>query len=374
MENYYRCYTEISIPAIRHNLAEVRRYLHNDTFMWVVVKADAYGHGAIPVCHGIEDVADGFAVADEKEGLELRNAGIEKPILLLGYSSPSLYEETIKNRITPVFYEEDQAVRFAKTASKLGIHAEFHTALDTGMTRIGFRVTPENADTIARMSKLPGASLTGMFSHFSCADMTDRAYSEKQAAEFDEMRRLLAERQVEIPLVHLCNSAGITEYNEHIYTAVRSGIITYGLFPSDEVDKTKLDLIPAMQWKAHVVNIREVEPGRGVGYGATYVTEKPVTRIATVSAGYADGYPRAASGKARVIIRGKIVPVIGRVCMDQMMVDVTDIPDVQLEDTVTLFGTDGDSFIPVEELAENSGTINYEQVCRISRRVNRIYL
>ncbi len=373
-EPYYRCYTEISVPAIRHNLGEVRKTLKEGTFLWVVVKADAYGHGAASLCGYIRDMADGFAVADEKEGLELREAGIDNPILILGYTSPAFYPEILKNRITPVFYEEDQAEKYAETARALGIKGAFHVALDTGMTRIGFRVTPESADAIARMSRLPGTVLEGMFSHFSCADMEDRSYTKKQAAEFAEMCDLLEQRGVAIPLLHICNSAGIMEYPSEARNAVRSGIITYGLLPSDEVDKTRLDLIPAMQWRAHVVNVREVEPGRGVGYGAAYVTEKPVTKIATISAGYADGYPRCASGKARVIIRGKIVPVIGKVCMDQMMADVSDLDEVAVEDTVTLFGRDGDAFIPVEEVAEASHTINYEQICRISRRVNRIYI
>ena len=251
--------------------------------------------------------------------------------------------------------------------------AKAHLAVDTGMTRIGFQVTEHDADEAAKIADLPHIELEGMFTHFSCADQEDKTYCSMQMEKYDKMTVLLAERGVTIPLRHICNSAGIMEFDDHRFEMVRSGIITYGIYPSEEVKKERLDLIPALSWKSHVIHVKEVGPGIGVSYGATYVTEKPMTRIATVSAGYADGYPRALSNQGCVLIHGKKAPIIGRICMDQMMVDVTDIPDVQVEDVVTLVGTDGDETITIEEIANPAARFDYEMLCDISSRVTRVY-
>ena len=242
-----------------------------------------------------------------------------------------------------------------------------------GMTRIGFQVTEHDADEAAKIADLPHIELEGMFTHFSCADQEDKTYCSMQMEKYDKMTALLAEHGVTIPLRHICNSAGIMEFDDHRFEMVRSGIITYGIYPSEEVKKERLDLIPALSWKSHVIHVKEVGPGIGVSYGATYVTEKPMTRIATVSAGYADGYPRALSNQGCVLIHGKKAPIIGRICMDQMMVDVTDIPDVQVEDVVTLVGTDGDETITIEEIANPAARFDYEMLCDISSRVTRVY-
>lgn len=239
------------------------------------------------------------------------------------------------------------------------------------MTRIGFQVTEHDADEAAKIADLPHIELEGMFTHFSCADQEDKTYCSMQMEKYDKMTALLAERGVTIPLRHICNSAGIMEFDDHRFEMVRSGIITYGIYPSEKVKKERLDLIPALSWKSHVIHVKEVGPGIGVSYGATYVTEKPMTRIATVSAGYADGYPRALSNQGCVLIHGKKAPIIGRICMDQMMVDVTDIPDVQVEDVVTLVGTDGDETITIEEIANPAARFDYEMLCDISSRVTR---
>ena len=241
------------------------------------------------------------------------------------------------------------------------------------MTRIGFQVTEHDADEAAKIADLPHIELEGMFTHFSCADQEDKTYCSMQMEKYDKMTALLAERGVTIPLRHICNSAGIMEFDDHHFEMVRSGIITYGIYPSEEVKKERLDLIPALSWKSHVIHVKEVGPGIGVSYGATYVTEKPMTRIATVSAGYADGYPRALSNQGCVLIHAKKAPIIGRICMDQMMVDVTDIPDVQVEDVVTLVGTDGDETITIEEIANPAARFDYEMLCDISSRVTRVY-
>ena len=294
-------------------------------------------------------------------------------ILILGYVSPSQYGDLVEYDITQTIDSYAQALALEKEAARQNRKAKAHLAVDTGMTRIGFQVTEHDADEAAKIADLPHIELEGMFTHFSCADQEDKTYCSMQMEKYDKMTALLAERGVTIPLRHICNSAGIMEFDDHRFEMVRSGIITYGIYPSEEVKKERLDLIPALSWKSHVIHVKEVGPGIGVSYGATYVTEKPMTRIATVSAGYADGYPRALSNQGCVLIHGKKAPIIGRICMDQMMVDVTDIPDVQVEDVVTLVGTDGDETITIEEIANPAARFDYEMLCDISSRVTRVY-
>mgnify|MGYP003050709608 CR=1 FL=1 len=335
MNRYLRCYAEISLEAIGHNIREVKKRLPEGVKLLGVVKANAYGHGAVPVASYLENQVDYFATATIEEAVELRENGISAPILILGYVSPSQYGDLVEYDITQTIDSYAQALALEKEAARQNRKAKAHLAVDTGMTRIGFQVTEHDADEAAKIADLPHIELEGMFTHFSCADQEDKTYCSMQMEKYDKMTALLAERGVTIPLRHICNSAGIMEFDDHRFEMVRSGIITYGIYPSEEVKKERLDLIPALSWKSHVIHVKEVGPGIGVSYGATYVTEKPMTRIATVSAGYADGYPRALSNQGCVLIHGKKAPIIGRICMDQMMVDVTDIPDVQVEDVVT---------------------------------------
>lgn len=374
MEKYYRCYTEISLDAIRSNILQVKKRIPENVMLLAVIKANGYGHGAVRVGRCLEDLADYFAVATIEEAVQLREGGIDHPILILGYTSPKQYEDLLQYDILPAVYRKEDAVLLSELAVKTGRTARIHLAVDTGMTRIGFQVEPEEADRIAEIAALPNLEAEGLFSHFSCADMADKEFTRGQMKQFERMIDLLEERGVSIPVKHLCNSAGIMEFDSHRYNMVRSGIITYGLYPSDEVVKENLELIPAMSWRAHVIHVKEVPAGRGVSYGATYVTEGACTRIATVSVGYADGYPRALSSRGRVLIRGQYAPILGRVCMDQMMVDVSRIPDVQVEDLVTLVGRDGEGSITMEELGTLSGSFNYEMVCGVSERVPRLYV
>ena len=373
MNRYLRCYAEISLEAIGHNIREVKKRLPEGVKLLGVVKANAYGHGAVPVASYLENQVDYFATATIEEAVELRENGISAPILILGYVSPSQYGDLVEYDITQTIDSYAQALALEKEAARQNRKAKAHLAVDTGMTRIGFQVTEHDADEAAKIADLPHIELEGMFTHFSCADQEDKTYCSMQMAKYDKMTALLAERGVTIPLRHICNSAGIMEFDDHRFEMVRSGIITYGIYPSEEVKKERLDLIPALSWKSHVIHVKEVGPGIGVSYGATYVTEKPMTRIATVSAGYADGYPRALSNQGCVLIHGKKAPIIGRICMDQMMVDVTDIPDVQVEDVVTLVGTDGDETITIEEIANPAARFDYEMLCDISSRVTRVY-
>lgn len=373
MNRYLRCYAEISLEAIGHNIREVKKRLPEGVKLLGVVKANAYGHGAVPVASYLENQVDYFATATIEEAVELRENGISAPILILGYVSPSQYGDLVEYDITQTIDSYAQALALEKEAARQNRKAKAHLAVDTGMTRIGFQVTEHDADEAAKIADLPHIELEGMFTHFSCADQEDKTYCSMQMEKYDKMTALLAERGVTIPLRHICNSAGIMEFDDRRFEMVRSGIITYGIYPSEEVKKERLDLIPALSWKSHVIHVKEVGPGIGVSYGATYVTEKPMTRIATVSAGYADGYPRALSNQGCVLIHGKKAPIIGRICMDQMMVDVTDIPDVQVEDVVTLVGTDGDETITIEEIANPAARFDYEMLCDISSRVTRVY-
>lgn len=373
MNRYLRCYAEISLEAIGHNIREVKKRLPEGVKLLGVVKANAYGHGAVPVASYLENQVDYFATATIEEAVELRENGISAPMLILGYVSPSQYGDLVEYDITQTIDSYAQALALEKEAARQNRKAKAHLAVDTGMTRIGFQVTEHDADEAAKIADLPHIELEGMFTHFSCADQEDKTYCLMQMEKYDKMTALLAERGVTIPLRHICNSAGIMEFDDHRFEMVRSGIITYGIYPSEEVKKERLDLIPALSWKSHVIHVKEVGPGIGVSYGATYVTEKPMTRIATVSAGYADGYPRALSNQGCVLIHGKKAPIIGRICMDQMMVDVTDIPDVQVEDVVTLVGTDGDETITIEEIANPAARFDYEMLCDISSRVTRVY-
>lgn len=372
MEKYWRCYAEIDLDAVAHNIDEVRRKVGEEVGILAVIKADGYGHGAVPVAKRLKDKVQYFAVAEIEEALELRAAGVTLPVLILGYTSPSQYEELVSHDITQTVYSVDAARKLSDEALRQGKRAKVHIAVDTGMTRIGFMTNAASVEEIVQISRLPGIYLEGMFSHFACADMYDKGYSKKQMEAYDWFVSELEDRNISVPIKHLCNSAGIIEFDSHRFNMVRSGIMTYGLYPSDEVRRDEVVLKPALSWKTHVINVKTVEAGHGVSYGATYVTDRP-TKIATLSVGYADGYPRSLSNRGRVLIHGEYAPIIGRVCMDQMMVDVSHIDDVQIEDVAVLVGSDGNRRISVEEAADASGSFNYEFVCGISSRVKRIY-
>ncbi len=372
MEQYLRTYAEVDLEAIAHNIEEIRKKVGKEVMIAAVIKADGYGHGSIPVAKRLEKDVDFFCVAAIEEAIELREHGFDLPILILGYTSPSQYEDVVKYQIAQTIYDYETAEQLNIIAETMGQKAKVHIALDTGMNRIGFYWNEHSLEDIEAISKMEHIELEGCFSHFSCADMADKDFSKMQMKVYDDFLDAFEKRGIVIPIKHLCNSAGIMEFDSHRFNMVRSGIITYGLYPSDEVDKTALQLQPALQWKTHVIHVKTVGAGAAVSYGATYVTDGP-TRIATISIGYADGYPRALSNKGRVLIHGQSAPIIGRVCMDQLMVNVTHIPNVKVEDVVTLVGRDGNAYISVEEVAELSDSFNYEFVCDISKRVPRIY-
>lgn len=360
----------IDLDAIRHNI----RVVHERAGVPVmaIIKADAYGHGAVEIARHIDGDCAFFGVSSILEALELRQAGIEKPILILGYTPVAAFPEAIRQSIRPAIFRYEDALALSQAATALGMTAKFHIAVDTGMSRIGFQVTPEEADICARIAALPNVEAEGLFSHLATADCADLTRARHQAALFDQFDEMLHSRGVTIRLRHLDNSAGVMNFHCK-YELVRSGIVTYGMYPSTEVDPSVLDLRPALRWESRITHLKTLEPGREIGYGGTYTTTRP-TRVATVPVGYADGYRRNLSGRFYVLIRGKKAPILGRICMDQMMVDVTEIPDAALNDTVVLVGKSGDLNISVEEIAAQGDSFNYEFVCGISRRVPRVYL
>lgn len=364
---YTRTYAAIDLGAIAHNLTEIQKKLRPGVLSLAIVKADAYGHGAVGVAREIQDRVDYFGIAELGEAVELREAGVTKPILILSYTSPKQYDTLITHELTQTIFNYDDAVAISDAAVRLKKIARVHIAIDTGMSRIGFFCNDEAVETVKRINDLPNVYIEGLFSHYACADQVDQTVTDRQTAVFKEFIQKLEARGIHIPLQHLCNSAGTLVRDEQ-FTMVRMGIILYGLYPDPCCDDGSLDLRPAMRIVSHVIHVKEVPAGSGVSYGHTYHTTKP-TRIATVCIGYADGYSRALSNKGRVLIHGRFAPIIGRVCMDQLMVDVTDLADVKVGDEVTVLGADGDEVITAEELAKLTGTINYEVVCQFQKRV-----
>ena len=373
MNQYYRVYAAIDLDAVCHNISEIKKLVGPDTKIMPVIKADGYGHGAVPVAKALNKIGvDGFAVAIIEEGIALRKQGITKPILILGYTSEYQYASLIQHEIEQTVFSYEMAEAISKFAVTMKKEARIHIKVDTGMNRIGFKPTEESVGQVQRIQKLPNIKIQGIFTHFACADEEDKTSARYQKELFDQFVSKIEEKGIEIPVKHVSNSAAIMDLRECRMDMVRSGIITYGLYPSEEVDKSAIDLKPALSLISHVIHVKEVGPGEGVSYGSTFVTDRK-TRIATIPVGYADGYPRALSSRGRVIIRGQYAPIIGRICMDQFMVDVTDIEGVSVMDRVTLVGADGDKNITVEEAADLAGSFNYEFVCGIGKRVPRVY-
>ena len=336
-----------------------------------IIKADAYGHGAVQVARQLQDSCCFFGVSSMLEALELRNAGIQTPILILGQIPPAAFSVAIREGIRPTIFRYEDAVCLSETAAEMGVDAPFHFAVDTGMSRIGFQATEADADICAKIAALPNLIPEGLFSHFATADCEDLTKSKLQAQRFDAFDKMLQDRGVNVKIRHLDNSAGIMNFHKH-YGLVRAGIVTYGMYPSKDVNPADLALQPALSWSSRVTCVKTLEAGREISYGGTYVTTKP-TVVATIPVGYADGYRRSLSGKFHVLIHGKKAPILGRICMDQMMVDVTDIPHTQVGDKVVLVGTDGEETITMEQISAAADTFNYEFVCGISRRVPRYY-
>lgn len=375
MKKYSRVCAKINLNHITYNIEQMRNHISKDTKMILVVKADGYGHGASRIAKETEkmDCVWGYATATLDEAVLLRKAGIKKPVLVLGCTFPEQYESAVENEIRMTVYTEQSANDISQIASRRKKEALIHIKLDTGMSRLGFQTGEESVEVIERISHLPGIEIEGIFTHFAKADELDKSFTKRQMEEFLWMTKRLKEKGVTPVFRHCSNSAGIIDHPEANMDLVRAGIALYGLYPSDEVVKSNLDLRPAMSLVSSIVHTKWIEPGAVVSYGGCFCAQKR-TKVATIPVGYADGYPRSLSDKGYVLIHGKKAPILGRVCMDQMMVDITEIEKAGFLDEVVLVGESGDERIAVEDLSNLSGRFNYEFLCDLDKRIPREYI
>lgn len=377
MRHYDRAWAEIDLDAVQFNIAQIKKKIHAGTKIIAVIKTDGYGHGAVQIARMLENDEQvwGYAVATVEEALSLRQNHIRKPIMILGYTFPDNYEQLIAEEIRATVFTYESARELSEAALRVGKKCRIHIKIDTGMTRIGIHPDEEGLVLIRKILALPELETEGIFTHFATADEADRTKAYHQMKLFqDYTDRICRELKVEIPMKHCSNSAGIVEMPEANMDAVRAGIILYGLWPSQEVKADdKMQLKPVLSLKSRIVYVKTVPQGQEISYGGTYTTTKD-TRVATVCIGYGDGYPRSLSNVGQVLLKGQRVPILGRVCMDQFMIDVSDIDaDVCVGDKVTLIGTDGGECVTMEELGELSGRFNYELACDIGKRIPRIY-
>lgn len=374
LERTARVAVYVHMDRLLSNLRAIRENLPGRTKLIAVLKANGYGHGASAIAHALESVDDvwGYALATAEEAIALRDAGIRKPLMILGYTWEYAYEALIDREIRMAVFREDTLDQLSAAAARVGKNALVHVAVDTGMSRIGVRPDEEGAAYVEHAWKARGIEVEGIFTHFARADEADLRAAWQQLESFESFVDLLQGRDIRIPLVHCDNSAGMLTLQHRTMDLARAGIIMYGMEPSPETPLSGVHLQPVLEMKSHVVCVRDIPAGTPVSYGGTWVAERP-SRIATIPVGYADGYPRSLSSKGEVLIGGRRVPIVGRVCMDQMMADVTDLP-VEQDDEVTLIGRDGNEEITAEELGNRSGRFNYELICDISERVPRIVL
>lgn len=375
LKRYSRVCARIDLDAIEYNMEMMKRNLADGVKIISVIKSDGYGHGALQIARFLEprEYIWGYALAALDEAVVLRKGGIKKPLLVLGCIFPEQWEAMLEHKIRMTVYTREMAKRVSDLAVSMGKKAYIHIKLDTGMARLGFPVCGESVKQIAEIARMPNLVLEGMYTHFAKADEADKAFTRKQTEEYLWMKKRLADRGVGITYHHCSNSAGIIDVKEANMDLVRAGIATYGLYPSGEVDKENVPLRPAMELISHVTHVKWVKEGTPVSYGSTYITEGPA-KIATIPVGYGDGYPRSLSNRGYVLIGGKKAPIIGRVCMDQFMVDVTGIEGVEFGDKAVLIGEDGGERITVEELSDLSERFNYEFICSFGKRVPREYL
>ncbi len=371
-----RGYIQVDLDAILSNMRNMKANIAEHTKMIGVIKADGYGHGCVPIAHCLEqlDFVFGFAVATAEEALVLRRAGVKKPILILGYTFPYSYEMLAREEIRPTVFRYDTIPELVSAAKSTGHPVKVHIKVDTGMSRIGITPDEEGLRFVEELMNQDGIEIEGIFTHFAKADYRDKSDAERQLACFISFLQLTEDRlKLSIPVKHCSNSAGILEMPEANMDVVRAGITLYGLYPSDEVSREAVALTPALSFYSHIVYVKTIHAGQSVSYGGTFTAEKDM-RVATVPVGYGDGYPRSLSGRGYVLIHGKKAPILGRVCMDQFMVDVSDIPEAKEGDRVTLIGYDKTEHISVELLGDMSGRFNYELVCDLGKRIPRVYI
>ena len=373
---FQRTWAEIDLDVIVSNITALKKGLPSGVKMMAVIKMDGYGHGAEPiaVCLEQEDSVYGFAVATAEEAFALRKVGIQKPILILGYTFPYSYEQLVKEDIITTVFREDSLELLAKAAAKCGKRMKVHVKVDTGMSRIGISPDEEGLGFIRKVASYPELEIHGIFTHFARADEYDKSFANHQLEVFaDFVAKAEAELGYKIPIRHCANSAAVMEMPDAAFDMVRGGIAIYGLYPSEEMDREKIILQPALSWYSQVVYVKNVSAGQPISYGGTFVAPADMS-VATIPIGYGDGYPRGLSSKSEVLVCGKRAPILGRVCMDQVMVDVTHIPEVREGDKVTLIGRDAGEQIMAEHLGDLSGRFSYELVCCIGNRVPRVYM
>ena len=376
MKSYKRVCAEVNLKNIRDNFLGMAALVDYGSRFFAVIKADGYGHGAVEIAKLLEkeERLYGYAVATAEEALELREHQIKKPILILGYTFPGYYEQLAEKDIMLTVFREDTLHQLADVARKIGRKIKVQIKVDTGMHRIGIGTDETGLCFVEKLLAVEELELEGIFTHFARADELDKADALEQLRKFkDFVTRIEEKFKITVPYKHCANSAGILELVESHLDLVRAGVALYGLWPSEEISKEVMELKPALSLYSHIVFIKEIYKGDAVSYGGTFVADRTM-RVATVPVGYGDGYPRGLSGKGYVLIRGQKAPILGRVCMDQFMVDVTHIPDASMDDLVTLIGKDGDERITMEELGELGSRFNYELACDLGKRVPRVYI
>lgn len=368
-------WAQIDLDAAAHNMRQIRKHVGPDVKIAAVVKANAYGHGSVELAKTFaENGADCFAVSSLDEAVELRRyAHIDNEIFILGHTDARRTEELLTYDIEPAVFNLKNAEFFSQEARRLGKTLRVHIAVDTGMSRVGFQVNEFSVSEIKTIAALPNIEIRGMFTHFAVSDMKDKTFTREQYGRFRWMCKRMEEEGIHIALRHCCNSAAVLELPEYYCDMVRPGIIMYGCEPSPEIDIKPYDLRPVMSLRCCIAHVKLIDAGATVSYGRHYKTPSR-RKIATLPVGYADGYSRILSGKVDVLYHGHRVPQVGAICMDQCMIDVSGEANVHAGDEVVLFGRQGDSFIPIEEIAAACGTINYEIMCNISRRVPRVYM
>ncbi len=373
-EKYYRACAVIHLDAIYDNIVNLRKRLKKSVGIMAIIKTDGYGHGAIPIAKTIDGLVSAYGVATVDEAVNLRRHHVTKPICVIGYTHESQYDRMIENDIRPAVFTYEMAEMLSARAIAMNKNVKIHVKIDTGMSRIGFKAEEASVDIIERISRLSHLEIEGIFTHFATADEKDKRKTKKQFERFTEIIGGLSKRGISIPVRHCSNSAAMIELPQYHLDCVRAGIAMYGLYPSQEVDRSLVTLKPALELKSHVIYVKTIEPGTEVSYGGTFVADRTM-RIATVPLGYGDGYRRSLSGKGYVLIHGRRANILGRVCMDQFMVDVTAIEDVCKDDEVVLIGRQGEESITAEMLAAMAGdTFNYEIVCDIGKRVPRVFM
>ncbi len=372
---YKRVYAEIDLDAIEYNMESMKANMSEHAKMFGVIKMDGYGHGSVPIAQCMEEkeYVYGYAVATVDEAHVLRGAGMQKPILVLGYTFPDSYEMLALEQIRPAVFRQDTIAQLSEAAKNTNKTIKVHIKVDTGMGRIGIAPNEEGLRFVEQLMQAEGIEIEGIFTHFARADESDKSAAKEQYAIFTKFIQEIEDKlHLQIPMKHCSNSAAIVELPEMNMDAVRCGIILYGLYPSEDVSKEIVKLQPALSLYSHVVYLKTIREGQSVSYGATFTADKEM-KVATIPVGYGDGYPRSLSNKGYVLICGQKAPILGRVCMDQFMVDVSHIADVQEGDKVTLIGRDGDEQISAEFLGEMSGRFNYELVCDLNKRIPRVY-